>query len=77
MAESRENKYDQHFRLDLEGAVAYTREVLDFFSKDAKLKGEEIGDGNINYVFRVWEEGGEESALSMGQGGRADNRPSG
>ncbi|NBG88367.1 S-methyl-5-thioribose kinase [Isachenkonia alkalipeptolytica] len=79
MAESRENKYDQHFRLDLEGAVAYTREVLDFFSKDAKLKGEEIGDGNINYVFRVWEEGGEEKrSIILKQGDsllRSSGRP--
>ncbi|HRV33696.1 MAG TPA: S-methyl-5-thioribose kinase, partial [Anaerovoracaceae bacterium] len=27
-----------------------------FFSKDAKLVSEEIGDGNINYVYRIKDE---------------------
>jgi len=57
MGKKENNKYDQHFRMNLKDAIDYTKEVLEFFPKEAKLKGEEIGDGNINYVFRVWEEG--------------------
>lgn len=62
MVKIKKNKYDQHFRMTLQEAIDYTKEVLEFFPKDAKLKGEEIGDGNINYIFRVWEEGGDPSS---------------
>jgi len=57
MSNIKKNKYHEHFRMNLKEAIDYTKEVLEFFPKDAKLKGEEIGDGNINYVFRIWEEG--------------------
>ena len=57
MANNKKIKYHEHFRMNLQDAIEYTKEVLEFFPKDAKLKGEEIGDGNINYVFRVWEAG--------------------
>lgn len=33
--------------------IAYIQEKLDFFEKDASLECQEIGDGNLNYVFRV------------------------
>jgi len=33
----------------------YARENLNIFSEDADLKAKEIGDGNINYVFKVWD----------------------
>ncbi len=59
MGNMKKSRYDQHFRMSIKDAMDYTKEVLEFFAKDAKLKGEEIGDGNINYIFRVWEEGKE------------------
>ena len=49
------NKYQEHFRMSVEDAVNYTKD-FGIFSKDAKLRGEEIGDGNINYIFRVIED---------------------
>ncbi len=78
MPKTTKNKYDQHFRLTPEEAVNYTREVLDFFPKDAKLRGEEIGDGNINYVFRVYQEGENKKSIILKQGDsllRSSGRP--
>ncbi len=49
-------KFDKHFKMGEEDAILYTKEKLDFFDKDAMLKCKEIGDGNINYVFRVEDE---------------------
>lgn len=39
--------------LDTENAKAYSVEKLGFFSEGEALSCTEIGDGNINYVFRV------------------------
>lgn len=45
--------YSKHFLLDTETASQYAKDVLDIFKKDEDLYVEEIGDGNINYVFKV------------------------
>ena len=42
-----------HYLLDTETVKAYLVEQLKLFSADEPLDAEEIGDGNINYVFRV------------------------
>jgi len=42
-----------HYLLDTETVKAYLVEQLKLFSADEPLDTEEIGDGNINYVFRV------------------------
>ncbi len=49
------NKYQEHFRMSVEDAINYTKD-FEIFPKDTKLRGEEIGDGNINYIFRVIED---------------------
>ena len=36
-----------------EDAIRFIREKTDFFGENARLACQEIGDGNINYVFRV------------------------
>ena len=48
-------KFDEYFLMKCEDAVEYARVKLDIFSKDAKLEAKEIGDGNLNYVFKVVE----------------------
>lgn len=53
-----EDKFREHFLMDTTAIVEYIKEKTDFFKKGATLHAEEIGDGNINYVFRVFEEGG-------------------
>ena len=47
------SKFDSHFKMTEQDAIAYALEKLDFFPKGAALCCKEIGDGNINYVFRV------------------------
>lgn len=49
------NKYQEHFRMSVDDAITYTKD-FGIFSESAKLRGEEIGDGNINYIFRVIED---------------------
>ncbi|WP_455090103.1 S-methyl-5-thioribose kinase [Peptoanaerobacter stomatis] len=45
--------YDKHFLLDDKSAIDYIRHKSDFFGADEKLVCKEIGDGNINYVFKI------------------------
>ena len=51
---SDKKKYAKHFLLDVRTAIEYAREVLDYFDADEELGCTEIGDGNINYVFKVF-----------------------
>ena len=43
----------EHYLLDTETVKTYLTEKLKLFSVGEALASEEIGDGNINYVFRV------------------------
>lgn len=45
--------FDHYFTMTEAQAVAYTKAHLDFFGKDEALSCKEIGDGNLNYIFRV------------------------
>ncbi|CDI49012.1 S-methyl-5-thioribose kinase [Clostridium tetani] len=49
------SRFDSHFRMETEDAILYAKEKLGMFDEHAKLQAEEIGDGNINYVFKVWD----------------------
>jgi len=51
-------KYREHFLLDTSSVIEYVKACTDFFSEDDKLEAVEIGDGNINYVFKVTSESG-------------------
>ncbi len=48
--------FSQFFLMRAEDVRHYAVEVLHFFSPDDEIRCEEIGDGNINYVFRAWTE---------------------
>lgn len=48
------NEFDQFFLMKPEDARRYAAEVLHRFRPDEETDCVEIGDGNINYVFRVW-----------------------
>jgi 5-methylthioribose kinase len=50
------SKFNKHFKLTEQDVIEYVKEKLDFFSQDAQLDCKEIGDGNINFVFRVFDE---------------------
>jgi 5-methylthioribose kinase len=47
------SRFEKHFRMRENDIIEYVKEKLDFFLDDEKLICSEIGDGNINYVFRV------------------------
>lgn len=46
-------KYSKHFLLDCEEAKKYTVDHIHYFDSVDTLEATEIGDGNINYVFKV------------------------
>lgn len=49
------SQFDKYFLMKPADVMNYAREKLDFFPKDAELECSEIGDGNINFIFRVWD----------------------
>ncbi len=48
-----ENKYKEHFLMDVNTVRDFVKSELNFFEDGAELEASEIGDGNINYVFKV------------------------
>ena len=46
-------KFDKYFLMEEADILEYVGEKLDFFPEGAQLTCKEIGDGNLNYVFRV------------------------
>lgn len=46
------NKYTEHFLMNKQDAIEYTK-YIGIFSDEQDLICEEIGDGNINYIFRI------------------------
>ncbi len=55
--------FTKHFRMNEQDAIAYARQKLDLFAPDEELVCNEIGDGNINYVFRVQDASGQRSVI--------------
>ncbi len=47
------SKYDSYFLMKAPEVPDYVQEKLSYFDKGAELECKEIGDGNLNYVFRV------------------------
>ena len=43
----------EYFMMNEEDAILYARLNLDFFKDSADLECKEIGDGNLNYVFKI------------------------
>ena len=46
-------KFTKHFKMTEQDAINYARLKLTIFDSEEELVCREIGDGNINYVFRV------------------------
>lgn len=58
------SRFVKHFKMIEQDAIEYILEKLpDFFAPDAELTCKEIGDGNINYVFRVRDEKTQKSII--------------
>jgi len=57
------SKFDSYFLMQPADVVDYAREKVDRFAAGARLECAEIGDGNINYIFRVWDPQSEHSVV--------------
>ena len=47
--------YSEHFLMSLNDVVEYVKNETDYFSAEAELSATELSDGNINYVYRVYD----------------------
>ncbi|WDV47973.1 S-methyl-5-thioribose kinase [Clostridiaceae bacterium M8S5] len=47
------NRFDEYFLMQEEDAVEYVKKKLNFFEDTSNLQCKEIGDGNLNYVFKI------------------------
>ncbi len=52
-----------YFTMSEKEALEYARIKLDYFAEDAELTCKEIGDGNLNYIFRVIDEKNNKSII--------------
>ena len=52
-------KFDKYFLMGIDDILEYTLEKLPDIGWDkGSMQAKEIGDGNLNYVFRVWDDQG-------------------
>lgn len=56
-------KYSEHFLMDTDTVKQYIIDSLDYFEDENNLVAEEIGDGNINYVFKVYDKSNNKSLV--------------
>ncbi len=64
------SRFDEYFLMAAEDIAEYVDSKLSFFPKDAKLICKEIGDGNLNYVFRLTD-GNTNKSIIVKQAGHA------
>lgn len=64
------SRFSTYFLMDETDVVEYVRE-LEFFETTAELTCKEIGDGNLNYVFRVIDENNKKSIIVKQAGNTA------
>lgn len=48
------NIYESHFLMDINTVKDYCKNYLHYFEVDEEIEAIEIGDGNINYVFKIY-----------------------
>ena len=46
--------FNKHFLMSTDDVKKYCKKVLKYFDEDEEIEAVEIGDGNINYVFKVF-----------------------
>ena len=50
------SRFDKYFLMNAQDVIAYTAEKIPQLDWDREtMQSREIGDGNLNYVFRVWD----------------------
>ena len=47
------SRFDRYFLMSTDDIAQYVEEKVHLFSEGSDLTCEEIGDGNLNYVFRL------------------------
>lgn len=57
------SRFDEYFLMKPADVNDYAREKLNVFDADADLECKEIGDGNLNFVFRVWDRKSSKSVI--------------
>ena len=57
------SRFDSYFLMGTEDVIGYAKEKLDVFDDGDILSCQEIGDGNLNYVFRVSNVDGSQSVI--------------
>lgn len=65
------SRFDTYFLMNNEDVIDYVKEKTEFFQANDSLTCEEIGDGNLNYVFHVKDSAGEKSVIVKQAGGTA------
>ncbi|CAG9612325.1 5-deoxyribose kinase [Bacillus rhizoplanae] len=50
------SKFTKYFLMEASDVIPYVMEKVSMFEDAQRLQCKEIGDGNLNYVFRVWDE---------------------
>lgn len=55
--------FDKYFLMKSADAAEYAKAKLRFFPADAELEHSEIGDGNLNYIFRIVDKKGGKSVV--------------
>lgn len=55
--------FNQYFLMNASDVEKYARERLNIFDPGARLNVSEIGDGNVNYIFRVRDERSDKSII--------------
>ncbi len=57
------SRFDEYFLMKPADVLDYARERLAIFDPKADLECKEIGDGNLNYIFRVWDKNSDTSVI--------------
>jgi 5-methylthioribose kinase len=57
------SRFDTYFLMKPADVAEYAKEKLDVFPPNADLDCVEIGDGNINYIFKVWDKNDSQSVI--------------
>lgn len=65
------DKFDKYFLMKAADVIEYAKLKLNIFDPDDDLECKEIGDGNLNYVFRVWDKNSNISVIVKQAGGTA------
>lgn len=57
------SKFNEKFLMNSDEVIEYILEKTDIFDSQEDLKCIEFGNGNVNYIFKIWDEKTEESVI--------------